>query len=673
MAAPAAARGPGRRRSGGEMSAGVRVGARFAFSSLPMLPMLTDPEEKYADFEALFQCHPMPMWVFDDETLEFLAVNDAAIECYGYSREEFLAMTLEQVRPREDVHLLHAYRARTRGMATSGPHRGTTWRHLCRNGAIIEVDSCWSRISFAGRDAVLSVVQDRSAYRHAEERSREQADLLDLASDAIIVCDLEGRITFWNQGATRLYGWTTEEALGAQMVEMIMRDVSALAKTEKGLRERGQWSGELGQKTKDGRHLTVNSRWTLVRNDHGEPKSVLSINTDLTETKKLEAQFLRAQRQESIGTLASGIAHDLNNILSPILMSVAILRRTAGPESERMLGIIESSAERGAGIVKQVLTFARGVEGERVLLQPKHLLSEMSKILAQTFPKNIDLQANYPADLWTVTGDATQLHQVLLNLCVNARDAMGEKGGALTIAAENVDVDEHFARMNPGAQLGPHVVLKVTDNGSGMPPEVMDKIFDPFFTTKEVGKGTGIGLATVIGIVKSHGGFLTVQSEVGVGTTFRVFLPATLSEGTAETAQEREVDLRGNGELILVVDDEPPIREALVQTLEDFGYRAYTAEDGSDALALYFQRRGEIKVVLTDLAMGQMDGLSLVRALRKLDAQVRVIVSSGHCQPEQTIALEKLGVTTFLDKPYNAGKLLRAVRAELDGALLGAR
>jgi CheY-like chemotaxis protein len=264
-----------------------------------------------------------------------------------------------------------------------------------------------------------------------------------------------------------------------------------------------------------------------------------------------------------------------------------------------------------------------------------------------------------------VTGDATQLHQVLLNLCVNARDAM-PSGGTLTLAAENIDVDEHFARMNPGAQLGQHVVFRITDTGSGMSAETLDKIFDPFFTTKEVGKGTGLGLATVMGIVKSHGGFTTVQSEIGVGTTFRIFIPANAKEAPEVKESDGAVDLRGRGELILVVDDEAAIREALVETLQDYGYRAYTAEDGSDALALYFQRRDEIKLVLTDLSMGGMDGIALIRALRKVDPTVRAIVSSGHLQQEQIITLESLGVKRFLDKPYTANKLLRTLRETLD-------
>jgi len=616
-------------------------------------PMLEDE----ASFRLLFHQHPLPMWVVDHQTLAFLSVNDAAVALYGYSREEFFALTMDQIAESDEGAVEPDH-----GGHEAGPAPTTPWRHRRKDGSILRVESTWHEIPFGGRAAVLVLAIDRTPQFLAEERNREQARLLDLAADAIIVRDLRHRIVFWNRGAERLYGWNATEVHEQNVTELFASDNEAYLTAQVALLENGDWSGQFTHESKDGRKVVVNSRWTLVRNEEGKAISVLVIDTDMTEQKKLELQFLRAQRQESIGTLASGIAHDLNNILSPILMSVTLLRRSMKePDQEKMLNIVESSAERGAGIVKQVLTFARGVEGERALLQLKHLVSELSKIMAQTFPRNIDIQTNLPTELWTILGDATQLHQVLLNLCVNARDAMPD-GGTISLSAENVTVDEQLARMNPGAQLGPHVLLRATDTGSGMSPETMEKIFDPFFTTKEVGKGTGLGLATVIGIIKSHAGFLSLQSEVGVGTTFLVYLPASGEEGAAARAETQTAVRLGKGERILVVDDEPPIREALVGTLESHGYRAYTAEDGSDALALYFQRKDEIDLVITDLAMAQMDGIALVRSLRKVNPKVRVIVSSGHLQKEAQVILNSLGVTTFLDKPYTADKLLRALR-----------
>ncbi len=623
--------------------------------------------ENDAGFRLMFDPNPLPMWVYDHESLAFLAVNDSAVEKYGWSREEFLAMTVEDVLPPEDLPSFREYRELTEREISSGRNATIPCMHQTRTGRLIDIESTWHVMPFGDRLGVLVINVDRSEQKLTEDKNCEQASLLDLAADAIIVRDLDHHILFWNQGAERLYGWSKAEAMGAKTTDLFTGDAAHFALAFKELLGRRMWSGELQQRRKDGSAVIVNSRWTLVSDADGLPKSVLVFSTDITETKKLESQFLRAQRLESIGTLASGIAHDLNNILSPILMSVGILRRgIKDPSSERMLSIIEGSAERGAGIVKQVLTFARGVEGERVLLQPKHLISELSKIMAQTFPRNIDIQTQFPPELWTVLGDATQLHQVLLNLCVNARDAM-PGGGTLTIAGENVDVDAHFASMNPGAQLGTHVAFRVSDTGSGMSAETMEKIFDPFFTTKEVGKGTGLGLATVIGIVKSHGGFLTLQSEIGVGTAFKVFIPASTDAAENRPVAAVETAPRGNGELILVVDDEAAIREALVGTLEANGYKAYTAEDGTDALALYHQRRGEIAAVITDIAMGQMDGVALSRALRKLNPAVRIIVSSGHFQKENTAILQGLGVKVLLDKPYSADKLLRALGTVLRG------
>ncbi len=637
----------------------ARIPAAEAESRVPNAPA-------QLGFDELFGKALLPMWIFDTETLKFLAVNEAAIERYGWAREEFLEMTVDQVHPSSSLPAFLEYRRRVEFGTVAGLSTECDWQHLTKKGAVVAVETAWQTINFNGRSAIHITIIDRTEQRQAEEESRELTHVLDLATDAIIVCNLEREVLFWNQGAAKLYGWSAEEAAGKKVHELFKVEMETVLKCMSGLLEKGDWSAEMHHVRKDGSKAVVNTRWTLARDEvTKQPKAVLLISTDISEAKKFESQFLRAQRLESLGTLASGIAHDLNNILSPILMASGILRQSLGSDDQKMLQIIESSAERGAGIVKQVLTFARGAEGERVLLQPKHLISEMAKVMVQTFPKNIDIQTNFAVEPWLLVGDATQLHQVLLNLCVNARDAMGPKGGILRVACENIEVDEHLARMNPGSQLGPHVCFSVTDTGEGMTPEVMEKIFDPFFTTKEEGKGTGLGLATVIGIVKGHKGFITLQSQVGVGTTFKIFLPANREAKTEVKKSEDAALLRGNGELVLVVDDEAPIREAIVATLEANNYHCYTAEDGTDALALYFERRAAISVVVTDLHMGMMDGISLVRSLRKLDANVKVIVSSGHIQKENLTILNSLGVKTFLEKPYTAEKLLRSVKAML--------
>jgi PAS domain S-box-containing protein len=646
-------------------------------SSLKPIPFSADPNHPAGDgsstagpqlpgFRELFEENPVPMWIFESSSLRFLAVNQAAIVRYGWTREEFHKMTADQVRPDADVAAFLEFRRKVEFGVESGLKSGRNWRHVTKSGEIVAVDTSWQVVNFGGKKAIMVTIIDCTEARRTEEEVRELVNALDLATDAIIVCDLEREVLFWNQGAAKLYGWSADEATGKKAHELFQLDSDTVLKCMSGLLHKGGWSGQMKHQRKGGGTALVNSRWTLVRDDDsGEPKSILLINTDITETKKLEAQFFRAQRLDSIGTLASGIAHDLNNILSPILMATGMLRDSLNDEDQKMLQIIESSAERGAGIVKQVLTFARGAEGERVVLNPKHLATEMAKVMVQTFPKNLDIQTNIPSDLWLINGDPTQLHQVLMNLCVNARDAIGEKRGCLRIGCENVEVDEHVAATNPGAQLGPHVCLSVSDTGTGMTPEVMEKIFDPFFTTKEQGKGTGLGMATVIGIVKGHKGFITIQSQVGQGTTFKVFVPATREAKTAEKKQEDASSLRGHGELVLVVDDEAPVREAIVTTLEAHGYRCYTAEDGTDALALYFERRSAIAVIVTDLHMGVMDGITLVRSVRKMSPDAKIIVSSGHIHKENQAILTGLGVTNFLEKPYSAEKLLRSIRGLL--------
>ena len=287
----------------------------------------------------------------------------------------------------------------------------------------------------------------------------------------------------------------------------------------------------------------------------------------------MEAQVRRSQRLEIVGTLASGIAHDLNNVLSPIMMAVQLLRmKMQDPKGLQILSTLESTANRGADIVKQVLSFARGVEGERVLVQPKHLLREVQEIVNETFPRSVKTEASIPKDLWPVLGDATQLHQVFMNLCVNARDAMLQ-GGTLTLHAENITLDERQAALHYDAKVGPYVVISIIDTGIGIPSEYLDKIFDPFFTTKEIGKGTGLGLSTVLALIKGHKGFISVYSEVGHGTHFKIYLPAAQPDTQEQQVLTPAVPHQGNGATILVVDDEIPIRDITTQVLESVGYK----------------------------------------------------------------------------------------------------
>ncbi|MGH7997235.1 MAG: ATP-binding protein [Opitutaceae bacterium] len=377
--------------------------------------------------------------------------------------------------------------------------------------------------------AISRALRDREQRRqHAidQERIGEQADLLNQARDGIVQAGMDGRILFWSRGAERIFGWSAEEALGRTTRELIDPDGLSDEERVRNAAATGEWRSEMCLRDKRGQLLVIDARITLVRDASGQGVSRLGILTDITEKKKLEEQFLRAQRLESLGMLAAGIAHDLNNVLTPVLIGAQALRlRMAEPLRFKVLDSIETSAGRGAALVRQLLGFAHGSSGEKTSVQPRHLIKEMANLVRQTFPRSIRVEERIAADLWTVRGNPTQLHQVLLNLCVNARDVMPE-GGVLWLRAENRVLDEAGVAAAADVRPGPFVLLEVADEGGGIPPEVLSRIWDPFFTTKGDGKGTGLGLSTVRGIAAQHGGFATVESIPGRGATFRVFLPA---------------------------------------------------------------------------------------------------------------------------------------------------
>jgi two-component system, cell cycle sensor histidine kinase and response regulator CckA len=513
----------------------------------------------------------------------------------------------------------------------------------------------------------LAVTRDITKRKQQEEKIREQAALLDVATDAILVKDIQNQILYWNKSAQRLYGWTTEEALQKNASVLLYKETSRFVQDAfLTVLSKGEWQGELNQITKDGKEIITESRWTLVKDENQQPKSILTVNTEITQKKQLEAQLLRSQRLESIGTLAGGIAHDLNNVLAPILMSVQLLQMKLKDEQhQQILKTLEANVKRGANLVKQVLSFARGIEGKRTIVNIRQLIYEIEQIIIETFPKSIICQINIPDNLWHVWGDTTQLHQVLMNLVVNARDAILDSG-RLTISAENLVIDEHYAQMNIDAQVGSYIAITVADTGIGMSPKIQERIFEPFFTTKDVGKGTGLGLSTVLGIIKNHNGFVNVCSEVNKGTQFQIYLPAYTNSEIFTPSLEIE-PFNGSGELILVVDDEAPIREITRSSLEIYNYRVLTASDGVEALSIYAQHKQEICLVLLDMMMPTMDGLVTIRTLQKINPMVKIIAISGLISNQKMTEAAGLGVKAFLSKPCTAKELLQKISSVKNG------
>jgi PAS domain S-box-containing protein len=496
-----------------------------------------------------------------------------------------------------------------------------------------------------------------------EERMREQAALIDHAREAIVVTDLDLRVTFWNRSAERLYGFSSHEAIGGSAHELFGWPLDS-SRNEALLRvlSAGEWTAAVENTSRDGAALKIQSHWTLVRDAKGMPRSILIINTDVTDAKRLEAELLRAQRLDSLGVLAGGIAHDLNNVLAPILMSLDALRRRATDErSMHMFQLLEASASRGADLVRQVLAFARSSEGPRTLLEPVRLVQDLEAMLRDAIPSSVRLALDVPDGLWYLRGEATQLHQVLLNLCVNARDAM-PTGGLITVSARNAEVDASFAGMNAEARPGPHVVFKVTDTGSGIAPDIRERIFEPFFTTKEGGRTTGLGLSTTMTIIRGHHGFISVATEPGKGSTFSVYLPATLSVERLAEEEARRAEYQGRGQLIIVADDEGAIREITKETLEASGYSVLTAADGAEAVGICASHPNVAAVVM-DVHMPVMDGPAASRAMLRINPAIRVIAVSGHAARE-TNAM-KAGARHFLAKPYTAEQVLAALHDAL--------
>ena len=508
----------------------------------------------------------------------------------------------------------------------------------------------------------LAITRDITQRKFSEQKLQEQAALLDVVTNAILVKDIQNQILYWNKGAANIYGWSASEAYGQKSSRLLHREYSPQQDDALlSVINVGKWEGELHQITKEGKDIIIQSRWTLLRDEKERPKFILAENTEITQKKELETQLLRTQRLESIGTLAGGVAHDLNNVLTPILMSVQLLeRKLQDSQHEALLKTLENNAQRGASLIKQLLSFARGIEGQKSLIQTKYLIAEIEQVIRETFPKSIKLNINIPANLNCVYGDATQLHQVLMNLVVNARDAMPE-GGKLDISAENLLIDEFYAQMNAYAKTGAYIVVTVADTGVGMHPEIHERIFEPFFTTKEVGKGTGLGLSTALGIVKNHGGFVNVYSKLNKGTIVKIYLPIQQAEETNIDDGDELEDLNGSGELILVVDDESAIRKITKSSLEAYNYRVLTASNGIEALEIYAKYQQEINLVLLDMMMPEMDGETTIETLQKINSQVKIIAMSGLVLNYITVPHHSMCVKAFMSKPCTGKDLLHAI------------
>jgi two-component system cell cycle sensor histidine kinase/response regulator CckA len=633
--------------------------------SLRLLIAEDSPADAELVIRALRRSGFAPEWTRVDNEADFLAGLNDEVELVlsDFDMPQFtgfVALQLVQQRM-PDVPLIIVSGTIGEEVAVEAMRRGAAdyllKDRLSRLGPAVKQTLAKGRLQRERRQAVEALRQSEEGFRGMIENS----------TDVITVIDSEGRICFHSPSTQRILGYPADELMGRNAFDFVApEDVS---KVGEGIKR--AWAGSTEPMPVEYRVRHRDGSWRIFQSigrgmtDSTGRQQVVINSRDLTETRKLEQQFLRAQRLEAIGTLSSGIAHDLNNILAPMLMIAPLLKEKVSDRQDlEMLTMIEQGARRGANIIKQLLTFSRGIEGERGPVQARHLVKEMSEIMRETFPREISVEEKIEANLRPITADATQIHQVLMNLCVNARDAMPQ-GGKITITARNLKVEKSEAAALSQRRPGLYVCLTVADTGEGIPAGNLDRIFEPFYTTKELGKGTGLGLSTVLGIVKSHGGFVTVVSEPGRGTAFHVHLPA--SAGAKEcTEQDAGARTRGRQELILVVDDEEPIRRSLCLFLVRENYRVLAAADGHDALTQFANHRDEVGLVLTDVMMPGMNGVVLIGKLRALAPKLRIVAASGLHDQIRSEELEALGVTSILVKPCEYIDILDAVQRELE-------
>jgi PAS domain S-box-containing protein len=624
-----------------------------------------------ATFRALFAANPLPMWVYDLETLAFLEVNDAAVARYGFSRAEFLDMRIADIRPEEDVRALLADVAKDRtALQQSGP-----WRHRAKSGEVMTVDISSHTLEFDGRRAALVVAHDTTARLSAErslsESEARKAALFEAALDAIVAIDAEGRITEFNPAAEATFGLPRNEILGRPIVDTIIPP--HFRERHRRAFDRYLASGQsaiLGRRLQlsglhaDGHEFPV--ELTVYRVPLPGPPTFSAFIRDLTESRRLEEQLLQAQKMESIGRLAGGIAHDFNNLLTAIsgYAQLALDRNDLVPALKQEVEQIRIAAGRAVELTSQLLAFSRRQVMQPIALDLGETLQDIGPMLRRILGEDVRLTTKVDPELGSVLADPGQLSQVIVNLAVNARDAM-PSGGTLTLETTNVDLDTQYALGHAEVVPGPYVLLSVTDTGAGMDEATRARLFEPFFTTKEQGKGTGLGLATVYGIVRQSGGHIWVYSEPGRGTVFKVYLPrveGVTAERLAPPARPRQTD---GTETILVVEDDAGVRAFVETVLSGRGYRVLVASNADEAL-----RRakvdGPIALLLTDVVMPGLSGADLAEHVRAVTPQVRVLFVSGYT--EDTIVHHGVldPTVSFLAKPFSPDALAERVRAELD-------
>jgi PAS domain S-box-containing protein len=621
----------------------------------------------------LFAHNPLPMWVFENETLQFLQVNDAALRHYGYDRVDFLQMKASDLHPAEEVAILLAA---FQGVIPEAQRAGQ-WHHRLKDGSLIDVEMFLHKMEYSGHDAVLVVAQDITERKRAEEEKLKFFTLVEYSRDFIAVADLLDNVEYVNPAGRAMLGIADAEAVkGTHSLDYVAPDDLPLVHDTilPALYSSGHWEGELRfRHRQSGQSLPMDFVGFQVKDQKtGEPRFVATVSRDMTERRALEQQLRHAQKFEAFGQLAGGIAHDFNNVIGAILGWAELGEEQAASSNatlESYFKKIHSQCDRVTALVQQLLAFAR-----RQILEPQNLslnqtVHDVMNLLDKVIGKDVKIKTALADDLSAVRADPTQIEQVLMNLCINSRDAM-PKGGQITIETRNAGFSEEDCRRTMGLQPGRFAELRVSDTGIGMDAALRERIFEPFFTTKGTGKGTGLGLATVYGIVKQHNGSIQVESEPGLGSTFRIFLPIneTAKAGEFRSSVFEDLPVRGGTETILLADDHDGICEMAQSVLTAKGYQILLARDGQEAIEVFTAHHDRISLVLLDVIMPRRSGPEVFAAIKALNPGVSVLFATGYSNETARLAdLVERGVAV-LRKPYSPSVLCRRVREVLDAA-----
>lgn len=624
------------------------------------------PRESGKQYRSIFMDHSAASMLIDPETGHIIEANHAAAEIYGWPPEVLEQMTIQQLRalaPEEVARSLMELKTRS--------HAHFETRHRCNDGSVKDLEVYSSRVDIEGRTRLLSFIHDITARKRTEaalrDSERRTKGILETAMDGFWIVDMQGKFLEINEAASRITGWSKEELLTMSVtdVEVVESPVEIQDRIRR-VMANGSERFESRQRRKDGSIIDVEVSIHWMPAD----RNLFVFMRDITERESLQAQLIQAQKVQAIGTLAAGIAHDFNNILGIILGYVSMLdvQQADAQQFNEMIGIINHAIDRGATLVRQILTFARKTDVAIEPLNVRAFVHDMIGLLATTFPKTISFVETYAPNLPEILGDRTQLHQALLNLCVNARDAM-PIGGTITITVSTVTQKEMQARF-PTALEQAYVCLNVRDTGEGMDETTRIQVFDPFFTTKEKGKGTGLGLSVVYGVVQSHHGYIDVESRPGDGAEFSLYLPAAHRVGQPSQAAvaTAEVDFPGGTETVLVVEDEPALSAMVCGVLTSKGYRVLTASDGLEAVKLFAERHSEIDIVLSDIGLPHLNGYQEFKKMQDIDPHVKVIFASGYFEPTMKDSIETDGARGFIQKPYRPGDILLTIRSLLDEA-----